>query len=255
MLCYLMGCTSKPKAKNIAIQRKTDPTIIQQLLDSAFQEDCYTAIAIYTKVILLDSNNAEAFWRRGDEYYRTRKYKEALMDLNMSLQIDSNFSYSQVISDRGQTKEMLDDYIDAVKDFTQAINRSLNMDTTIPQGLEKYYYNRANTKLKLGDTTSALVDLDLAIHFWGSHHFAIKRRAQVNTALGNYEKAMKDYHLLMKQGGDFPNNEEWSADFYYRAIAKKNTGNKTYKKDLKIAEKYKYFPGKRIYVKGVIDCG
>jgi tetratricopeptide (TPR) repeat protein len=255
ILISLICCTSKPKAKPIMVNAKPDPNLIRALLDSGFQEDCDTAIVIYTSVINLDSNNAEAFWRRGNEFYRTKRYREALSDLNKSLEVDSNFSYSQVISDRGQTKEVLSLYQDAITDFTRAINLSLTKDTSIPQGLEGYYYNRGRVKLKIGDTTAALIDLDSAIHFWSSHHFAIKRRAMVNCALGNYEEAMNDYKLLMKQGGDFPDDEEWAADFYYRAIAKKHTGNKSYKKDLKKAEKYKYYPGKIIYIKGIIDRG
>lgn len=254
ILVFLVSCSSKPKQKVVAVKPKTDPNIIRALLDSGFQEDCDTAIAVYTTAIMLDSNNAEAFWRRGNELYRTKRYDEALSDLNRSLEIDPNFSYSQVISDRGQTKEMLSLYQEAISDFTKAINLALSKDTTIPQGLEKYYYNRANTKLKLGDTTSALTDLDSAIRFWSSHHYAIKRRAEVTSALGNYTEAMKDYRLLMQQNGDFPDDEEWAADFYYRGVAKKHTGDKTYKKDFKKAEKYKYYPRKRIYIKGIIDC-
>ncbi|MBI3139063.1 MAG: hypothetical protein HYZ15_10790 [Sphingobacteriales bacterium] len=253
-IAFLISCSSKPKQKLVAVKSKPDPKLIRALLDSGFQEDCDTAIAIYTTVIMLDSNNAEAYWRRGDELYRTRKYNEALIDLNRSLEVDSNFSYSQVISDRGQAKDMLLYYQEAISDFTKAINVALTKNSTIPQGLEKYYYNRANSKLKLGDTAYALIDLDSAIYFWSSHHFAIKRRAQVNTALGKYTEAMKDYKLLIQQNGDFPDDEEWSADFYYRGIAKKRTGDKTYKKDFKKAEKYKYYHGKRIYVKGIIDC-
>ena len=178
----------------------------------------------------------------------------ALIDFNKSLQVDSNFSYDQVISDRGQTKDMLHKYSEAIIDFTKAINFALTKDTSIPQGLYNYYYYRGNSKLKLGDTTSAILDIDSAIYFWSYHHFAIKRRALVNTALGNYEKAIKDYDLLMSQNGDFPDDEEWSADFYYRAIAKQKTGRNGYSKDFNTAKKYGYYPGKLIYVRGIINC-
>jgi len=254
-LAFFISCNSKPKQKTVVLKSRPDPKIIRALLDSGFQENCDTAIAIYTKVIMLDSNNAEAFWRRGDEFYRTKRYNEALIDLDRSLEVDPNFSYAQVISDRGQTKDMLTNYQDAIRDFTEAINFALKKDTTIPQGLERYYYNRANTKLKSGDTTSAMTDIDSAIYFWSSYHYAIKRRAEVNSALGKYVEAMKDYKLLIRQNGDFPDDEEYAADFYYRGIAKKHTGDKTFKQDFKKAEKYKYYPGKRIYIKGIIDCG
>ncbi len=223
-------------------------------MDSAFQEDCDTAIAIYTHVLSLDPNNAEAYWRRGDWYYRKEMYKEALSDLNRSMQVDSNFSYGQVIADRGLIKDRLQIYQEALADFTQAINFALSQDTSIPQGLENYYYYRGNTKLHIGDTSSALHDIDSAIYFWNYHHFALKRKAKVNTALGNYEEAMKDYDLLMKHSGDFPDDDEWASDFYYRAIAKQKTGRNNYSMDFNTAKKYNYYLGKPIVVRGIIDC-
>jgi tetratricopeptide (TPR) repeat protein len=255
VLICLVNCTSKKKPASVVFTLNDNQVLARQLVDSGSQEDCDTAIALFTQAIKFDSNNAEAYWRRGDAYYRTRRYDLALEDLNKSWQVDSNFSYSQVISDRGQAKDMLSRYEDAISDFTKAINHSLKMDTTIPQGLEKYYYNRASCKLEIGDTILALSDIDSAIHFWSSHHYAIKRRAKVLTALRKYKEAMLDYDRLMKQGGDFPDDEEWAADFYYRAIAKQKTGRKDYSRDYKIAKKYGYYPGKPIYIKGIIDCG
>jgi tetratricopeptide (TPR) repeat protein len=227
---------------------------VEELLYDGFQEGGKKGIRIFTKVIKLDSNNAEAYWRRGDEYYRLKKYDLALKDINKSLQADSAFSYAQVISDRGQTKEMLHDYINASIDFTKAINFALKQDTTIPQSLEEYYYHRGRVKLKSLDTASALIDLDSAIYFWQSHHFARKLRAKVNTALGNYKLAMGDYnYMLNKKNGDsdFPYNKEWAADFYYRGIAKQHTGDNTYQTDLNKAKKFRYYPGKVIYIKGL----
>jgi tetratricopeptide (TPR) repeat protein len=252
LFLILFSCSSKTKPK--VISTRPNQAVITSLMDSAFQEECATAIAIYTYILALDSGNAEAYWRRGHEYYRMRNYNMALLDFNNSLRVDSNFSYHQVISDRGQTKDMLHRYSEAIIDFSNAINFALTKDTSIPNGLYNFYYYRANSKLKLRDTASAMCDLDSAIYFWSSHHFAIKRRAEVNTALGNYEAAMKDYDILMSQNGDFPDDPEWSADFYYRAIAKKKTGRNGYSKDYKTAKKYNYYPGKPIYVRGIINC-
>ncbi len=227
---------------------------VEDLLEDGFQESGKKAIKIFTKVIELDSNNAEAYWRRAHVYYRMKKYNKALDDLNKSLLVDSTFTYDQVISDRGQTKEMLKNYSEAILDFTAAINFALLQDTSIPQGLEKYYYHRARTKLKNSDTSSALYDLDCSLYYWQSHFSARMLRAKVNTALGNYTIAMADYNYLHEReniGMDIPNDKEYADAFYYRSIAKQNTGDDTFIDDLKISEKYHYYLGKVIYVKGL----
>jgi tetratricopeptide (TPR) repeat protein len=226
----------------------------EELLDYGFQERGNKAIRLLTKAIKLDSNNVKAYWRRGGEYYRMKKYDMALKDLNKSLQVNSTFSFGQVMSDRGQTFEMLHDYSSAVSDFTKAINYALEQDTTIPQRLEQYYYHRGRAKLKFADTISAMVDLDSAIYFWQSHHFARALRAKTNCILGNYNAAMDDYNYMLKSdfaSMDFPIVKEYSADFYYRGITKQHLGDSTYINDLNIAKRFHYYPGKIIYIKGL----
>lgn len=225
----------------------------EELIYDGFQESGRKAIRLFSKAIKLAPHNAEAYWRRAHEYYRMKKYVIALKDINQSLQVDPAFSYGQVISDRGQTLEMLHDYANAISDFSAAINYALGQDTTIPQQLEQYYYHRGRTKLKSADTTSAMMDLDSALHFWPSHHFARELRARVNCKLGKYQAAMNDYNYMLKEdpASDFPIDKEYSADFYYRGITKQHLGDSTYINDLKIAKKFRYYPGKVIYIKGL----
>src|SRR5690242_11369450 len=97
LFLILFSCSSKTRPK--VVSARPNKVVITSLMDSAFQEECATAIAIYTYILALDSGNAEAYWRRGDEYYRMKNYDMALLDFNNSLQVDSNFSYHQVISD------------------------------------------------------------------------------------------------------------------------------------------------------------
>ncbi|HEX6171681.1 MAG TPA: tetratricopeptide repeat protein, partial [Chitinophagaceae bacterium] len=124
----------------------------------------------YTKIIKLDSNIAEAYWRRGYEYYRTKRYSLALPDFSKAISKDPHFNFANVIADRGLTKEMLGMFEDAIVDFSQAIAYSYKQDTTIPQGFEKYYYHRGRTKFKLSDTTNAILDLDSSLKFWNFHY-------------------------------------------------------------------------------------
>lgn len=197
----------------------------------------------YTKVIKLDSNNAEAYWRRGYEYYRTNQYSLAIPDFTQSISKDSTFNHSNVLADRGLTEEMLGMYNEAIIDFSQAVAYAFTQDTTIPQGFEKYYYHRGRTKFKLGDTLNAIKDLDSSLVWWSQHYYARKLRAMLLASIGDYQKAMDDYNFLLYKwngNGEFSEEKEYAIDYYWRAKTKQALGDSSYLKDLELAEKLKY---------------
>ena len=197
----------------------------------------------FTDLISADSNNAELFWRRGYEYYRTDLYFQALTDFNTAISKDPNFNFASVVSDRGLSKEMLGDYSDAIADFTKAITYSFTKDTTIPQGLEEFYYHRGRAKFKKGDTLNAIKDLDSSLKWWNQHYYARKLRAMLLAATRQYQKAMDDYKFLLYDwngNGEFSLNKEFAIDFYWRAITKQNLSDSSYSKDLEIANKLRY---------------
>ncbi|MGI4742577.1 MAG: hypothetical protein ACRYG7_46050 [Janthinobacterium lividum] len=165
----------------------------------------------------------------------------------------SAFSYGQVISNRGQTHEMMGDYAAAKRDFTRAIAYAAAGDPSLPQGLERYYYHRGRTKLKDRDTTSALVDSDSALRRYPKHYEARTLRARVSCRQGKYQAALADYTYLFAQaypGLDFTVEAESAADFYYRGRAKQQLGDSSWRHDLAIAKRFRYYPGRPIYQKG-----
>ena len=197
----------------------------------------------FTKLIQADSNNAELYWRRGYEYYRTNQYRNAISDFNKAIFKDSTFNHSNVLADRGLAKEMLGMYNDAIIDFTDAIAYAFTQDSTIPQGQEKYYYHRARTKFKLSDTLNAIRDLDSALVWWTQFYHARKLRAMLLASTGQYGKAMDDYNFLLYKwngNGEFSMTKDYAIHYYWRGITKRKLGDNTYIKDLEAAEKLKY---------------
>ena len=197
----------------------------------------------FTKIIKLDSNVAEAYWRRGYEYYRTNQYRKAIPDFTKSISKDSSFNHSNVLADRGLAEERLGMYNEAILDFSQAISYAYTQDTTIPQGFDKYYYHRGRTKFKLGDTLNAIKDLDSSLNWWSQHYYARKLRAMLLASTGQYQKAMDDYNFLLYKwngNGDFSVDKEYAIDFYWRAITKQKLEDDSYSRDLEVAEKLNY---------------
>ncbi|RZK31122.1 MAG: tetratricopeptide repeat protein [Hymenobacter sp.] len=228
-------------------------TPVEDLLEQGFQERGRKAIRLFTRAIRQDSTSAKAYWRRGDEYYRLKKYPLALADLNKSLQVDSAFSYGQVIADRGQTHEMMGNYAAAIRDFTRAIAYAAAKDPDLPQGLEQYYYHRGRTNLKDRDTTCALLDLASALRYYPKHYEARTLRARVYCRQGKYQAALAEYAYLFEKaypGLDLRLEAESAADFYYRGRAKQQVGDSTWRRDSAIAKRFHYYPGKPIYQKG-----
>lgn len=204
-----------------------------------------------TKVIMLDSNNAEAYWRRGYEYCRTNQYSLAIPDFTKSIAKDSTFNHATVLADRGIAKEMLGMFNEAIADFTQAIAYSFKQDTTIPQGFERYYYGRGRTKFKLGDTLNGIKDLDSALKWWPEGYHIRKLRARLLASIGQYKEAMDDYNFLLYKwngNGEFSMEKEYAIDFYWRAKAKQELGDISYLKDLEAAKRLKYKKDKLTYL-------
>ena len=228
-----------------AIGQKT----VQELLDEMPQGR--KGIKQYTKVIKLDSNNAEAYWRRGNEYYRTNQFSLAIPDFTKSISKDSTFNHANVLADRGIAKEMLGMFNEAIIDFSHAIAYSFTQDTTIPQGFERYYYGRGRTKFKLGDTLNGIKDLDTALKWWPQGYHIRKLRARLLASTGQYKEAMDDYNFLLYKwngNGEFPIDKEYAIDFYWRARAKQELGDSSYLKDLEAAKKLKYKKDKLTYL-------
>jgi tetratricopeptide (TPR) repeat protein len=208
----------------------------------------------FTKLLKADSNNAELFWRRGYEYYSTNQYILAILDFNKAIEKDSTFNHANVLAVRGLSKEMLMMYSDAITDFSEAIAYSFTQDTSIPQGFEKYYYHRGRTKFKLGDTLNGIKDLDSSLVWWQQSYYARKLKAMLLASTGQYQKAMEDYNFLLYKwngNGDFTVKKEYAIDFYWRSITKQKLGDRSYLKDLMIAEKLKYKNFKMIDLRGL----
>lgn len=222
IIVYLESCKSKPKE----IDTKPDPLLIGQLLDSGFQEDGDTAITIYTKVLSLDPTNTEALWRRGDEYHKTHRYEKAILDFNAAIEIDSSFNVGYLFGDRGESKEELGKFLDAISDYTIAIRFCKTSKPSTPK--ENFYYYRARAKLKLGDTISAIMDTDSALYFWPSFPRARYQRARLEIIKGNYQNALKYYTSDNDLTPDMAEDKEFLQDVFYYGLLNFKTGGKKY---------------------------
>ena len=80
--------------------------------------DYYGAISDYSYSIEIDSNNADAYYNRGNARVKIKDYHGAISDYSHSIEISPA---SDAYYNRGVSKGKLKDYYGAISDYTKAI--------------------------------------------------------------------------------------------------------------------------------------
>jgi tetratricopeptide (TPR) repeat protein len=151
----------------------------------------YTA-AIELFTLALEAGYAEEDVRlnRGICYYNKRKYKEALLDLSRTIQL--NQSNSSAFNQRGLCKLALGDKSGALSDFNDAIQLKDNEP--------RYYYNRAQAAYGLGNYPEAINDLTICIQLDGQMSEAFYKRGIIQFVSGSREAACIDLSKAVDLG-------------------------------------------------------
>jgi tetratricopeptide (TPR) repeat protein len=199
--------------------------------------DYSKAMRHYNRAIRFNKQSVLAYWRRARVHYNNDKFDKSILDLDKGIQIDSAFNSGY--GDRGNAKEMLEDYQGAINDYSTAIDFCEIEPNRPSTPKENFFYYRARAYQHIPDPIAAIKDLDSAIFYWDSFSRAIWMRAQIKTKLGRFDEAMADYKLDILD--DHEAQYEDNADnFYYQGLCKFNTGDSTYCYDWGIAANYKF---------------
>ncbi len=210
---------------------------VQQLLDDGIQEDGKKAIRLYSRAISKDKENVEAYWRRGSEYHRIMKqYDDAIADFNKAVSIDSAFNNGCLFEARGLSKEAIGNYSEAIADYTTALKLCKSVQPSTPR--ETYYFYRARTLLKRGDTAMAISDVDSSLHYWNSFPRARYLKGRLLVMKEQYREAEKYFHDFLDPSS--ARDKEFIDDVFYYGLLKFKTGDSSYCEYWKAAAKYKY---------------
>jgi tetratricopeptide (TPR) repeat protein len=220
-LLLLTGCSNKT---------------VRQLLDNGFQEDGAKAVRLYTRAISKDKNNVEAYWRRGNEYYKMKEYDKSIADLNKAISIEAAFNNGYLFGDRGNTKEAMNDLKGAIEDYTKALFFCKTNEPSTPR--ENFYFYRGRTHIKLGDTASAIKDTDSALYLWNTFPRAKLQKARLLVMKEKYEDAIPYYTGFLDPSS--ADDKEYLEDVFYLGLLKFKTGDTTYCDYWKAAAKNRY---------------
>jgi tetratricopeptide (TPR) repeat protein len=197
---------------------------VSELLEDGFEEDGNKAIRLYSKAISKDKNNVEAYWRRGNEFFKMKKYDKSIADFNKAIEIDSSFNNGYLFGDRGNAKEALDDLNGAIQDYTTALRLCKITEPSTPR--ENFFFYRGRTNIKLGETTSAMMDTDSAIYYWNFFPRARYQKGRLEVMKGNYKTAFEYYSNPPTPS--LASDKEFIDDVFYYGLLKFKTGDTTY---------------------------
>ena len=115
-------------------------------------KDFKSAIDLYSKAILIDTNNAGIYINRGICEAELHNYREAISDYNIAITKSPTFPY--VYYNRAQAEMEISDYDNALLDLDKTISQKPN-----PKIIGSVYYIRGQVNFKLGKTEQACLDI------------------------------------------------------------------------------------------------
>ena len=177
----------------------------------ASAEDYNGAIADFTKVITLNSNDllvALAYLNRADAKNNLNDSKGALLDLNKSISLDPDY-YTYYL--RGITKDDLKDYRGAITDLTKSLEL-FKLDNSNKDDIElkaKIIGIRGHAKENLEDFKGAIEDLNSAIELDDSQDIFYESRGGCKYNLEDYNGAIEDYNKAIEINSSNPEYYLW----------------------------------------------
>jgi len=165
----------------------------------------------FTRAIMLDSYNPEAYYYRGVVKSSMYDYSSALTDFQKSL--DRRPNDPNVLFSRGVTKIRMKNYAGAIGDFDTLI--------LLRPDIGHAYLNRATAKGLMGDLDAAINDCNQAIRLNIYFTEAFIRRGLLHKEAGRFDKAIMDFDHAIKLEENNP------LTYFYRAAALLNIGDTT----------------------------
>ncbi len=159
-------------------------------------EDHQAAIATFSELILLDGNNANAYFLRALSKKWTKNYKDAFADLEIASSIEGNkYDYNEqkafILVEIGYPKS-------AIETFGLNINMATANETQ--ELLSASCNNRGNVYASLKNYPYALADFDRAERAFPDNPYTYRSRAQVYLAQNEPLKACEQLEKAQNLG-------------------------------------------------------
>ena len=156
-----------------------------------------------------DSEDAEAYRKRGLAYEQLGDLTSAMDDYNAALKIESENVLT--LEARAKLYSILQDVDNAAKDYNTIID--------LGKGNDVVYNARAIIRGTRGDYEGAIADYTSALEYKPGHYSYLNSRAWASKRIGHIQDAINDYTKLIET---YPT---WGVIYSYRALAQHNLYN------------------------------
>ncbi|MBE9142642.1 tetratricopeptide repeat-containing S1 family peptidase [Planktothrix mougeotii] len=146
------------------------------------------ALDDFTKVINVNSDNANAYIYRGNVRRELKDYQGAISDYDKALKIDPNYAGAYI--NRGLARSDLKDYQGAISDYDKALK--------IDPNYAGAYINRGLARSDLKDYQGAISDYDKALKIDPNYAIAYLNRCKARVDLKDYQGAISDCDKALK---------------------------------------------------------
>jgi serine/threonine protein kinase/regulator of sirC expression with transglutaminase-like and TPR domain len=160
------------------------------------------AVALSSRDIQLDPNNADAYYHRGAARFRLADRPGAIEDVTKAIELDPEYVEAYIA--RCQAQGQMREHQKAVEDCTKATEINPNNYTA--------YVSLCNNLSNLGQHDAAIEACTRALQLNPNDSYGYNNRGLVWERLGNYESALNDYQQAIQRD---PND----------AVAHHNLGN------------------------------
>jgi tetratricopeptide (TPR) repeat protein len=147
------------------------------------------AIEILNKEIEINSNNADAYYERGNAKNQLEDFYGALEDYNKAINIERHPAY---LNNRSFVNSKVGNFKNAIKDATEAINKKLDFSMA--------YMNRAIAYSMLNENNQAIEDFTEVLRLDDNNITALVSRAIIYQKINRLDLACKDWDIASNLG-------------------------------------------------------
>ncbi|MES2621797.1 MAG: tetratricopeptide repeat protein, partial [Bacteroidota bacterium] len=177
-----------------SVNRKDIDSLNRNTTLKTSDNEYYNAIIHFDSIIELNSNDANAYYQRGNVYLENGANKHAIQDFEAAIKL--NPKLAEAYNNHALAKINIDDYNGVLLDYNKAIELDSGMFAT--------YANRGRLKIEFKDYTGALNDLNKAIELYPKGTLFYLYRGMANELMGDYSHALVDFNRVIAVDSTIP---------------------------------------------------
>ena len=172
----------------------------QYFAEALAEKDPFKKKELFTKVTMLNPNDANAYFYRGNSYFYLGNHQEAIKDYSIAIDLNPNFAAAY--NNRGNAELALGDYDEAKSDIEKALE--------ITPNYAKAFDSRGELKFALGHIEGAVNDHTKAIKINPQEASFYRNRAKAYRKMAETETdETKKNEYLAKAEADEGHAASW----------------------------------------------